>query len=126
MNNFKSCIPCVCTGSGCKRVCKRHDIGTQCGATAINTATKIVENIDATNIQQHQQNSQKLLRQLEIVFSSAEVYQNDPDDYQAAAFVPSKVPRWRKSSISEHFHPRTSRHPSHDQGECHGQAQHCA
>ena len=25
MNNFKSCIPCVCTSSGCKRVCERHD-----------------------------------------------------------------------------------------------------
>ena len=26
MNNFKSCVPCVCTGSGHKRVCERHDI----------------------------------------------------------------------------------------------------
>ena len=26
MNNFKSCIPCVCTGSGHKRVCEEHDI----------------------------------------------------------------------------------------------------
>ena len=26
MNNFKSCIPCVCTGSGRKRVCEEHDI----------------------------------------------------------------------------------------------------
>ena len=25
MNNFKSCIPCVCTSSGCKRGCERHD-----------------------------------------------------------------------------------------------------
>ena len=95
MCNFKSCVSCVCTGSGCKWVCKRHDIGTQCGATATNTATKIFENIDATNIQQ---NSQKLLRQLEVVSNSAEVCQNDPDSYQAAAFVPSKVPRWRKPS----------------------------
>ena len=62
MNNFKSCIPCVCTGSGCKWVCERHDIGTLCGTTASNTATKTVENIDATNIQQNQQNSQKPLR----------------------------------------------------------------
>ena len=37
-----------------------------------------------------------LLRQLEVVSSSAELCQNDPDGYQAAAFVPSKVPRWRK------------------------------
>ena len=34
-------------------------------------------------------------RQLEVVPSPAEVCQNDPDGYQAAAFVPSKVPRWR-------------------------------
>ena len=25
MNNFKSCVPCVCTGSGRKRVCEEHD-----------------------------------------------------------------------------------------------------
>ena len=25
MNNFKSCVPCVCTGSGHKRVCEKHD-----------------------------------------------------------------------------------------------------
>ena len=25
MNTFKSCIPCVCTGSGRKRVCKEHN-----------------------------------------------------------------------------------------------------
>ena len=102
MNNFKSCIPCVCTGSGRKRVCKEHNIGTQCGATATNTATETVENFDATNIQQklqnqpNQQNSKKLIRQLEVVPSPAEVCQNDPGGYQAAAFVPSKVPRWRR------------------------------
>ena len=98
MSNFKSCIPCVCTGSGHKRVCKKHNICTQCGATAKNTATEIVQNIDATNIQQNQhnqQNSQKLVRQLEVVPNPAEVCQNDSDGYQAAAFVPSKVPRWR-------------------------------
>ena len=102
MNNFKSCIPCVCTCSGRKRVCEEHNIGTQCGATASNTATETVENFDATNIQQNQknqpnqQNSQKLIRQVEVVPSPAEVCQNDPDGYQAAAFVPSKVPRWRR------------------------------
>ena len=26
MNNFKSCVPCVCTGSGRKRVCEEHNI----------------------------------------------------------------------------------------------------
>ena len=25
MNTIKSCIPCVCTGSGHKRVCKEHN-----------------------------------------------------------------------------------------------------
>ena len=111
MNNIKSCIPCVCTGSGCKRVCKEHNIGTQCGATATNTATETVEHFDATNIQkslhnqqkqlniqknlQSQQNFQKFIRQLEVVPSPAEVCQNDPDGYQVAAFVPSKVPKWR-------------------------------
>ena len=45
--------------------------------------------------QQKQQNSQKTIRQLEVVTNPAEVCQNDPDGYQAAAFVPSKVPRWR-------------------------------
>ena len=98
MNNFKSCVPCVCTSSGCKRVCEKHDIGAQCGGTATNTATETVENIDALNIQQNQrnqQNSPKLIRQLEVVPNPAEVCQNDPDGYQAAAFVPSKVPRSR-------------------------------
>ena len=99
MNNFKSCIPCVCTSSGRKRVCEEHNIGTQCGATATNTATEIVRNFDAINIQQNQQkqqkqqNSQNLIRQLEVVPSSAEVCQDDPDGYHPAAFVPSKVPR---------------------------------
>ena len=99
MNNLKSCVPCFCTSSGCKRVCEEHNIGAQCGATATNTATETVEHFDATNIQknlQNQQNSQKSIRQLEVVPSPTEVCQNDPDGYQAAAFVPSKVPRWRR------------------------------
>ena len=33
----------------------------------------------------------KNLRQLEVLTNPAEVCQNDPDGYQAAAFVPSKV-----------------------------------
>ena len=40
--------------------------------------------------------STKLIRQLEVVPSPAEVCQNDPVGYQTAAFVPSKVPRWRR------------------------------
>ena len=24
MNTFKSCVPCVCTSSGCKQVCEEH------------------------------------------------------------------------------------------------------
>ena len=74
-------------------------------ASATNTATQIFENIDATN---NQQNSQKPLRQLEVVSRSAEVCQNNPDgrgltpykDHaagwgQGADCVPSNVPRWR-------------------------------
>ena len=89
-------------------VCKRHDIGAQCGATATNTAAQTTENFDATSNQQNQQNSQKLSRQMVVVSSPAEVCQNNPDgrgltpykDHaagwgQVAAFVPSKVPRWR-------------------------------
>ena len=120
MNNFKSCIPCVCTSSGHKRVCEKHNIGTQCGATATNTATETVEDFDATIIQQNQQNSQKPIRLLEVVPNPTEVCQNDPDGYQAAAFAPGKVPRWRSPPYREHSHPRTSYHPSHYQGECHG------
>ena len=78
MKTFKSCIPCVCTGSGHKQVCEEHNIGTQCGATATNTATETVEHSDAINIQkkqQNQQNSQKFIRQLEVVSSPAEVCQ---------------------------------------------------
>ena len=104
MNNFKSCVPCVCTVSGCKWVCEEQNIGAQCGTTATNTATETVEQSDAINIQKNQQNlqnqlkqlnSQKFKRQLEVVPSPAEVCQNDPDGYPAA-FVPSKVPRWRR------------------------------
>ena len=115
MNTIKSCVPCVCTGSGRRRVCEEHNIGTQCGATTTNTATETVEHSDAKSIQENlqnqknqlnilkklknqknQQNQQNFIRQLEVVPSPAEVCQNDPVGYQAAAFVPSKVPRWRR------------------------------
>ena len=109
MNTFKSCVPCVCTGSGHKRVCEEHNIGAQCRTTTTNTATETVEHSDAKSIQKNQQNQlniltklksqqnqQKFIRQLEVVPSPAEVCQNDPVCYQAAAFVPSKVPRWRR------------------------------
>ena len=95
---------------------KNTILAPKCGATATNTATETVGNFDAINIQQNQQNqqsslqslqnqqnqqnqqnSQKLIRQLEVVPSPAEVCQNDPTvGYQVAAFVPSKVPRWRR------------------------------
>ena len=111
MNNFKSCVPCVCTGSGHKQSCEEQNIGAQCGATTTNTATETVEQSDVINsqrnlqnlqnqqnqpnIQLKQLNSQKFKRQLEVVPSPAEVCQNDPNGY-LAAFVPSKVPRWRR------------------------------
>ena len=108
MNTIKSCVPCVCTGSGHRRVCEEHNIGAQCGATTTNTATETVEPSGAKSIQKNlknqlniltklisQQNQQKFIRQLEVVPSPAEVCQNDPVGYQAA-FVPSKVPRWKR------------------------------
>ena len=56
MNNFKSCVPCVCTGSGRKRVYEEQNIGAQYGATTTNTATETVEQSDAINIQKNLQN----------------------------------------------------------------------
>ena len=88
MNNSKCCVPCVCARSGHEWACKRHNIGTQCGATATNITAQTIKNFDANSNQQNQQNSQK--RQLEVVSSSADGYQKQP-----AAFVPSKVPRRR-------------------------------
>ena len=121
MNNFKSCVPCVCTSSGRKQVFDEHDIGTQCGATATNTATETVGNFDAINIQQNQQtslqnlqnqqkqqnqqNSQKLIRQLEVVPSPAEVCQNDPDGLPSSSLCAQQGAQMEKTSISEHSHP---------------------
>ena len=60
MNNFKSCVPCVCTtGSGHKRSCEEQNIGTQCGATTTNTATETVEQSDAINFQKNQKKTAK-------------------------------------------------------------------
>ena len=92
MNNFKSCVPFVCTSSGCKQVCEKHDIGAKCGATDTNTATRTVENIDATNIQQNQQNSQKPIRQLEVVASSAEVCQMTQMVTKQQPLCPARCP----------------------------------
>ena len=56
MNNFKSCVPCVCTGSGRKRVCKEHDIEkyrTQdhgAGGSPVGNLTTIHTNIPAIPI----------------------------------------------------------------------------
>ena len=76
----------------CKQSCERHDIGTQCGATATNTTAQTTKNSDANSNQQNQKKFSKK-RQLEVVSSPADGYQNQPA--QPAAFVPSKVPRWR-------------------------------
>ena len=77
MNNSKSCVSYVCTGSGCtSESCERHDIGAQCGATATNIAAQTTRYLGITvlaiNNQQNWQNSQKLSRQLEVVSSPAE------------------------------------------------------
>ena len=102
MNNFKGCVHCVClTGSGRKRSCEEQNIGAQCGTTTTNTATETVEQSEIINCLKNQQNQPKQLkvlkfkRQLEVVPSPAEVCQSDLDGYPAA-FVPSKVPRWRR------------------------------
>ena len=127
MNNFKSCVPCVCTSSCCNQICERHDIGAQSGATATNTATKTVETLMPQIAKSAK--SAKFSKTLKVAGGS----------FQFSRSVP-KWPRWlpssslcaqqgvqmEETSISEHSHPRTSHHPSHDQGECHGQAQHHA
>ena len=99
MNNYKRLCHCVCsTGSGHERSCEEQNIGTQCGATTTNTATETVEqseNIVIQPKQLKQLNSQNLKRQLEVVPSPADVCQADSNGYPAA-FVPSKVPRWRR------------------------------
>ena len=60
MNNFKGCIPCVCTtGSGRKQSCEEQNIGAQCGATTTNTATETVEQSDAINFLKNQQKTAK-------------------------------------------------------------------
>ena len=64
-------VPAVATNE----FVERHDIGAQCGATATNIAAQTTRdlgiNVSATNNQQNQQNSQKLLRQLEVVLQSS-------------------------------------------------------
>ena len=134
MNNLKGCVHCVClTGSGRKRSCEEQNIGAQCGATTTNTATETVEQSDIINFVKNQQNQpnqpnvknqqkqlnlQKTLkRQLEVVSSPAEVCQGDSDGCPAA-FVPSKVPRWRRppylnicciSSITQRISPHMTK-----------------
>ena len=104
MNNYKCCSSYVCAGNGCKQACKRHDIGTQCGTTATNIKAKTIKDNQVKDNQQNQQNSQKYLRQLEVVSSTADGFPDDLEGYveldpyknQPAAFVPSKVPNRRR------------------------------
>ena len=94
------CSDYVCTSSGCKQSCKRHDIGTQCGATVTNITAKF--NSD-TNASQNRPKSPKSLKQLVVVSSTADGFPDDLDGYvepghyrnHPAAFVPSKVPARR-------------------------------
>ena len=76
MNTFKSCVPCVCTDSGCKQVCEEHNIGTQCGATATNTATETVEHSDAINIQKSLQKQLNIQTKLKKSAKSARFSKN--------------------------------------------------
>ena len=64
MNTIKSCIPCVCTGNGRRRVCEEHNIGAQCGTTTTNTATETVEYSGAKSIQKNLQNQLNILTKL--------------------------------------------------------------
>ena len=86
----------VCTCSGCKQSCKRHDIGAQCGATATNITAKII--ID-TSARQSQPKPTKSLKQLVVVSNVADDLDGcvEPDLYRniPAEFVPSKVPNRR-------------------------------
>ena len=52
-----------------KWACERHDIGTQCGATATNITAQTTKNFDANSNQQNF--LKKNLRQLEVVSSPA-------------------------------------------------------
>ena len=91
MNKDNCCSDYVCTCSGCKQACKRHDIGAQCGATVANKTAKFITDIE---IIANQQNQQKPLKQLEVVPNPVDV---EPDPYKGhpAAFVPSKAPKRR-------------------------------
>ena len=107
MNKDNCCFDYVCTSSGCKQTCKRHDIGAQCGATATNITAKIIIDsdirINAKVNQENQQKSPKSLRQLLVVPSTADGFPDDldgyvePDPYKnhPVAFVPSKLPARR-------------------------------
>ena len=78
---------------------QRHDIGAQCGTTATNITAKTIIDFNAKVNQQKQQKSQKSLRQLVVVPSTADAFPDDLDGYDEpdpyknhpAAFVPSKV-----------------------------------
>ena len=120
-DQHEGCVYCVClTGSGRKRSCEEQNIGTQCGTTTTNTTTETVEqseNINCLKNQPKQLKALKLKRQLEVVSSPAEVCQSDLDGYPAA-FVPSKVPRWRRppylnicctSSITQQISPHMTK-----------------
>ena len=54
MNKDNCCSDYVCTCSGCKQACKRHDIGTQCGANAANKIANLISDIEITANQQNQ------------------------------------------------------------------------
>ena len=112
MNKDNSCFNYVCTCSGCRWACKRHNIGTQCVTTATNKTAKIITD---SNAKENQQKSQKSLRQLVVVPSPADRFPDDLDGYvepdlyknHPASFVPSKVlsrriPPYMNIFIHEH------------------------
>ena len=105
LNKDICCSDYVCTGSGCKQSCKRHNIGTQCGTTATNITVKFISD---TNASQNQPKLPKSLKKLVVVSNAADDIDGcvEPDLYRnhPAAFVPSKVPN-KDTTIHEHSCP---------------------
>ena len=57
----------VCTYSGCKQACKRHNIGVQCVAIAAKKTANPISDIEITA------NQQKPLKQLEEVSNPVDI-----------------------------------------------------
>ena len=85
-------VPVVAANKFAKNTILVPNVGLLPQTQQLKNIQKNQPNLQNQQNQPNQQNSQKFIRQLEVVPSLAEVCQNDPDGYQAAAFVP----RWRR------------------------------